>query len=190
MRPLPVRRALLALPLALAAACDARSPAGGTGAAAPRPVPAADALGDTLVALVTAAYDFSRPGVPERLVGLYPAVGPVVSAAAGRVTTTRLDLQAQIGGFWQRVGRNMRDPRFVVGARELTVLGPDAAVLTMTYAIPHRTPAGRPHTLAGAWTAVFQRRDGRWVIVQEHLSDRPLAPPGALPGAPAAPPGG
>jgi hypothetical protein len=44
-------------------------------------------------------------------------------------------------------------------------------VLTTTYAIPHRTPEDRPHTLAGAWTAVFERRGGRWVIVQEHLSD-------------------
>ena len=53
------------------------------------------------------------------------------------------------------------------------VLGPDAAVLTATYTIPHRTPRGDPHVVGGAWTAVFGRRGGRWAIVQEHLSDRP-----------------
>ena len=53
------------------------------------------------------------------------------------------------------------------------VLAPDAAVVTTTYRVPHLTPAGQPHVIAGAWTAVFQRRDGRWVIVQEHLSDMP-----------------
>jgi hypothetical protein len=30
-----------------------------------------------------------------------------------------------------------------------------------------------PHVIGGAWTAVFQRRGRRWVIVQEHLSDAP-----------------
>jgi ketosteroid isomerase-like protein len=57
-------------------------------------------------------------------------------------------------------------------------LGPDAAAFTGTYAIPHRTPAGTPHTLAGAWTFVFRRAGVRWVIVQEHLSDVPRATPG------------
>ena len=60
------------------------------------------------------------------------------------------------------------------------VLGPDAAVLTTTYRVPHRTPRGDPHVIAGAWTAVFERRGGKWVIIQEHLSDLPeaLAMPG------------
>jgi len=31
-----------------------------------------------------------------------------------------------------------------------------------------------PHDLAGAWTALFERRNGKWVIVQEHLSDVPM----------------
>jgi hypothetical protein len=55
----------------------------------------------------------------------------------------------------------------------IDVLGPDAAVLTATYRIPHLTPRGAPHIVGGAWTAVFQRRNGKWVIVQEHLSDFP-----------------
>jgi ketosteroid isomerase-like protein len=158
-----------------AAACDARPPAPDA-----RRDPRHDAaLADTLVGTVVAAYDFSRPGVPERLAGLYPADGPVVSAAGGGVTTSRAALRAEIERFWARVGRNMREPRFVVGERHVTPLGPDAAALTFTYAIPHRTPEGRPHTLAGAWTAVFRRDGGRWVIVQEHLSD---APPAGAPG--------
>jgi len=131
------------------------------------------ALADTLSRLIADAYDFSRPGVVDRLLGLYAPRDPVVSAAAGRVTTSRALLAQAIAGFWTRVGHNMQDPRFVIRERYATALGPDAAVLTLTYAIPHQTPEGRPHTLAGAWTAVFQRRAGRWVIVQEHLSDLP-----------------
>jgi hypothetical protein len=55
------------------------------------------------------------------------------------------------------------------------VLSPDAAVMTATYRVPHLTPRNQPHVIAGAWTAVFVRRDGRWMIVQEHLSDVPPA---------------
>ena len=142
----------------------------------------AAALADTLGGLLRDAYDFSRPDVVARLMALYAPEDPVVSAAAGRVTTSRAALQLQIQRFWERVGQNMRDPRFLLGTPHVTLLGPDAAVLTTTYAIPHRTPEDRPHTLAGAWTAVFERRGGRWVIVQEHLSDAPPAtPPTSMP---------
>jgi ketosteroid isomerase-like protein len=158
--------ALAAVPLAGAAAC-ARGDAS----------PAADAaLADTLSRRIAAAYDFSRPDVVERLMDLYPAEGPLVSAAAGRVTTSRDALRAEIERFWERVGQNMRQPRFVMERPQLARLGDDAAVLTFAYSIPHHTPEGRPHTLAGAWTAVFARRGGRWVIVQEHLSDVPSQP--------------
>jgi ketosteroid isomerase-like protein len=174
--------ALRLLPLvACLAACGRPAPAaeGSTSAARSTDAARAVALADTLGALVTDAYDFSRPDVVARLMALYAPSDPVVSAAAGRVTTSRAALQLQIQRFWERVGQNMRDPRFVLGARQVTLLGPDAAVLTATYAIPHRTPEDRPHTLAGAWTAVFERRDGRWVIVQEHLSDVPAQPTAA-----------
>lgn len=178
---------LAALPVlpfvACLAACGQAVPAvdGGASAAPPSDATRALALADTLGTLVTDAYDFSRPDVVARLMTLYAPSDPVISAAAGRVTTSRAALQLQIQRFWERVGQNMRDPRFVLGARQVTVLGPDAAVLTATYAIPHRTPEDRPHTLAGAWTAVFARRGGRWVIVQEHLSDVPAQPPTPTP---------
>jgi ketosteroid isomerase-like protein len=67
----------------------------------------------------------------------------------------------------------MQDPKWIWGTPQVDVLSPDAAVVTTTYRIPHRTPAGEPHTVAGAWTAVFARRGGKWVIVQEHLSEIP-----------------
>ena len=161
-----VAGASLAVSIAATLAAGCRGSAAST--------PAADAaLGDTLVRRISDAYDFGHPDVVSRLMALYPEQGPLVSAAAGAVTTSRPALQAEVTRFWERVGRNMQQPRFVVGERHLTRLGPDAAALTITYSIPHHTPEGRPHTLSGAWTAVFQRREGRWVIVQEHLSDIP-----------------
>lgn len=138
-------------------------------------VPAAErqAIADTLRALVERAYDFSQPDAPRQLLTLYPDSGRVISAAAGRVTTTRSALAAEITGFWQRVGQNMSGPKFEMGSSYVDVITRDAAVMTFTYTIPHRTPAGAPHTIGGAWTALWRRQDGRWTIVQEHLSDAP-----------------
>ena len=131
------------------------------------------AIADTLRRIVAAAYDFSRPDVVARLLSLYPERGRVVSAAAGRVTTSRDTLARELTTFWQNIGQNMREPRWVWDTTYVDVLSRDAAVLTGVYHIPHRTPRGEPHVIGGAWTAVFVRRGGRWVIVQEHLSDAP-----------------
>jgi hypothetical protein len=135
------------------------------------------AIADTLERMIEAAYDLSRPGDKvERLMSLYPPSGNVVSASAGIVSTSRDTLQAGIRAFWQNVGRNMREPRWTWGPMHVDVLSPSAAVVTTTYRVPHLTPVGEPHVIAGAWTAVFQRRGGRWVIIQEHLSDIPTRP--------------
>lgn len=118
------------------------------------------------------ATDLGASGDPlERLLGLYPDTGRVVSAGSGMVVTSRDSLAAALGTFWSNVGRNMRSPQWRWGTMHVDVLAPDAAVVTATYRIPHLTPRGEPHVVGGAWTAVFQRRDGRWVVVQEHLSD-------------------
>lgn len=134
------------------------------------------AIADTLKGLITNAYDLAKPGDPvQRLMSLYPPSGPVISASGGQVSTSRDTLEAGIRAFWDNVGKNMRDPKWTWGSMRIDVLAPDAAVVTTTYSVPHLTPAGQPHVIAGAWTAVFQRKGGRWVIVQEHLSDTPTS---------------
>ena len=131
------------------------------------------AIGDTLVSMIRSAYDLKAPDVVSRLMSLYPDSGRVISASGGRVTTTRDSLASGIRSFWTYVGQNMHDPTWIWGRPLVDVLSPDAAVVTLTYRVPHRTPTGDPHTIAGAWTAVFARRAGKWVIVQEHLSEVP-----------------
>ena len=131
------------------------------------------AIADTLVSMIKAAYDLKAKDVVGRFMSLYPDSGRVISASGGRVTTTRDSVEAGIKSFWTFVGQRMQDPTWIWGRPFVDVLSPDAAVVTMTYRIPHRTPAGAPHTVAGAWTAVFERRAGKWVIVQEHLSELP-----------------
>lgn len=132
------------------------------------------ALADTLRARIEDAYDFSRPGVVERMNALYPDTGRVISASGGQIVASADSLRAGIAAFWQNVGRNMRDARWVWGDVYVDRLSEDAAVLTATWSIPHIAPTGRPHVIRGAWTAVFRRLAGKWMIVVEHLS----VPPG------------
>jgi hypothetical protein len=104
---------------------------------------------------------------------LYPTTGRIVSASSGSVTTTRRELEDQIKSFWERVGKNMQSPKWEWTSMNFDVLSRTSAVMTATYRVPHLTPMGQPHVIGGAWTAVFQLRNGRWVVVQEHLSDSP-----------------
>jgi hypothetical protein len=119
------------------------------------------------------AYDLSKPNLSDRMMSLYAT--RVVSANTGRVMTSRDSLERGIRYFWDNVGINMREPRWVWEQFFVDVLSPTAAVVTATYRIPHRNPRNEPHELGGAMTMVFEKRDGRWVVVQEHLSDLPAS---------------
>ena len=121
------------------------------------------------------AYDLSKPNVAERMLSLYPVSGPVVSAAGGRVVSSRDSLAQGIRYFWTNVGTNMRSPQWIWEHFYIDVLSPTAAVVTATYRIPHRDPRNQPHEIAGVMTEIFAKRGGKWVIVQEHLSDLPTA---------------
>ena len=135
--------------------------------------PADVALADTLKSLIEQAYDFSRPGVVERMNGLYPDTGRAISASGGQVIASADSIRAGIADFWRDAGSNMREARWEWGQVYLDRLSPAAAVLTATWAIPHIAPTGRPHVIRGAWTAVFRRQAGEWKIVVEHLSVPP-----------------
>jgi hypothetical protein len=136
------------------------------------PLPDAGALADTLKGLIADAYDFSKPGMVDRMLGLYESGSGFASATGGQLTVSRDSLQSGITRFWEMVGKNMKDPVWKWENVEVLPLGADAATLTGTWTIPHIAPNGQPHVLSGAWTAVFRRTSSGWKIVQEHLSGR------------------
>lgn len=143
------------------------------GACGTPPAQSDAALADTLRARIEDAYDFSRPGVVERMNALYPDTGRVISASGGQIVASADSLRVGIAAFWQNVGQNMRDSKWVWGDVYVDRLSEDAAVLTATWSIPHIAPTGRPHVIRGAWTAVFRRLEDKWMIVVEHLSVPP-----------------
>lgn len=131
------------------------------------------AIASAIEQRVKKAYDLGAEDVLAGMLSLYPREGPVYSASGGTVTTTRDSLETAVRRFWNYVGRNMRDPKWEWTSMRVDVLSPASAVMTATYRVPHLTPAGQPHVIGGAWTAVFAKRAGEWVIVHEHLSDSP-----------------
>lgn len=131
------------------------------------------AIADSLARQVKAAYDVTKPDLEQRLLSLYPERGRVVSAAGGQIITSRDTLAMGIKAFWTNVGANMREPKWIWDQMVFDVVSPNAAVMTATYHVPHLTPRNEPHTIGGAWTAVFEKRGDRWYIIQEHLSDLP-----------------
>ena len=126
-------------------------------------------------ARVRDAYDLGKPGAEQRMLALYSDSGRIVSAAGGRAIASRDTLTEGIKLFWQNVGANMRQPQWIWTHTYVDVLSPNAAVFTGTYHVPHHTPRGEPHDIAGAMTLVFAKRGSKWGVVQEHLSDMPPA---------------
>ena len=126
------------------------------------------------------AYDLSKPGAEQRMLALYADTGRIISAEEGQIVSTRDSIQLGIKLFWQNVGVNMRQPKWIWTQTYVDVLSPDAAVFTGAYRVPHLTPRNEPHEIAGVMTLVFERRNGKWGVVQEHLSDTP-APAAPMP---------
>jgi hypothetical protein len=111
------------------------------------------------------------------MLALYADTGRIVSAAGGRVIASRDTVMQGIRLFWQNVGVNMQQPKWLWTHTYVDVLSPEAAVFTGTYRVPHLTPRGEAHEIAGAMTLVFAKRGARWGVVQEHLSDVPTMAP-------------
>ena len=88
------------------------------------------AIADSLEGMVRDAYDLSRGNVVERMMSLYPDTGRVVSATAGRTTTSRDSLELAVKAFWEGVGKFMVGPKWTWNAIEVDVLDRDAAVMT------------------------------------------------------------
>ncbi len=165
---------LAALSLSAIVAC---SPTRGPSSAAELTEPQRTAIAATIKQRLTGAYNLGSPDVVKSFMSVYPksSGAQVVSAAGGRVTASRDTLVAGIRSFWESIGSLMKEPRWEWGPMLVDVLSRDAAVLTTTYVIPHHTEEGAPHVIGGAWTSLWKRVDGDWVIVREHLSDMPRA---------------
>ena len=165
MRAKPGRVQVLLLTVALLGGCTS-----GGGELSPE---SRRAIAGEIEGKVRDAYDLSKPGSEERMIALYADTGRVVSSSTGHAIASRDTVIEGIKLFWKYVGANMKQPKWTWTQTYVDVLSPTAAVFTGTYRVPHLTPRGEPHEIAGAMTLVFQKRGSKWGVVQEHLSDAP-----------------
>jgi hypothetical protein len=94
--------------------------------------------------------------------------------------TATIEAFAESGTLYPSADSLARQVRgFVAGIRSLdvgwdqlhvTVLAPDAGVVTGTFHENVVDKAGKTTKFHGAWSGVYQRRDGKWRIVQAHES--------------------
>lgn len=133
------------------------------------------AIAREIDARVRDAYDLSKPGTEQRMLALYADTGRIISAEEGQIIASRDSVMLGIRLFWQNVGVNMRQPKWIWTHTYVDVLSATAAVFTGAYRVPHLTPRNQPHEIAGVMTLVFVKRGGKWGVVQEHLSDTPPA---------------
>ena len=132
-------------------------------------------IAEAIETRLKSAYNLTQTDVATSMMSVYPKGGAVISAAGGRVTASRDTLEAGVRSFWETTGKFMKSPRWEWGPMHVDVLSRDAAILTTTYVVPHLTPENEPHIIGGAWTSLWKKVDGEWVIVREHLSDMPRA---------------
>jgi hypothetical protein len=131
------------------------------------------AIADSVRGMLESTYVFDGTDPVPRFMKLYADTGTLDSAASGGITTSRDSLQHALVTFWNNAGQYMQQPVWTWGTMVVDVLSREAVVVTARYTIPHWTPEKRPHVLGGVWTSVWTHRNGRWAIVNEHLSDLP-----------------
>lgn len=101
----------------------------------------------------------------DSLADLFTRDADFVYVDNGRIYPDNAALKAAATPFFGRLGRaaGRWDPAHVV------VLGPDAGAFTGVFRAEMADTAGAPLWTEGKiWTFVYQRRAGRWQIVQAH----------------------
>jgi uncharacterized protein (TIGR02246 family) len=101
----------------------------------------------------------------DSLADLFTRDSDFVYVDNGRIYPDNAALKAAATPFFSRLGRagGRWDPAHVV------VLGPDAGAFTGVFRAEMADTAGAPLWTDGKiWTFVYQRRAGRWQIVQAH----------------------
>ncbi|MBK6489990.1 MAG: nuclear transport factor 2 family protein [Gemmatimonadetes bacterium] len=100
-----------------------------------------------------------------RFMALFTTEPDLVYVDNGKIYPSRAALEAAAGGFFSRIGRagGRWEPAHVVA------LSPSAGAFTGIFRPEMVDTAGAPLWTDGKiWTFVYERRQGRWVIVQAH----------------------
>jgi len=153
----------IAIPLILLAAACQKAPSGQA------PVTEAEA-----VRIAEAAEATFTKGDLKLIMDQY-AEGAVMFSA----DTPGLSTDRKVQEGWAKTFMSMQPADFQVVDRKIQLVGPDAFVSSGIERFTVASGAARP-TVSARFTDVFQRgKDGKWKIVNEHVS-MPPTPPGQV----------
>jgi uncharacterized protein (TIGR02246 family) len=147
--------------VALLSACATITGGGGTGEK------------DQVAAATQAWIDAMGSHDPERVVALYAPD----AVLWGTTSPTIRDNPAAVRDYFSLLTRVPPDYKGVLGEQRIRVFG-DFAINTGTYTFigPARDAAGKPLSRPARFSFAYQKRDGRWMIVDHHSSAVPLPP--------------
>ena len=123
------------------------------------------AIADTIRAQANRLIDAIASKKIDRFMELFATEPDLTYVDNGRIYPTREALAAAAGGFFKRIGSaggTWESPRILP-------LSPNSGAFTGIFRPQMVDTAGKPLWTDGKiWTFVYQRRAGKWVIVQAH----------------------
>lgn len=154
----------LIIPAALAALAGCQQPAGTN-------PPVTEAQAAQIAAAAEASFTSGDLG---KIMDNYADGAVMIDASRVDPSTDR-----KIQSGWTKSFVSMKPADYQVAARHIQLLGPDAFISSGVERFSVEAGAARP-TVSARFTDVFQRqKDGRWKIVNEHVS-MPPTPTGQL----------
>jgi uncharacterized protein (TIGR02246 family) len=106
-------------------------------------------------------------GNPDRVVELYAKDGVLLPTVSNKMRTTPAEIKDYFTHFLES------KPRGVINAREVRVLDDNTAVDTGLYTFTLTNTDGSTTTLPARYTFVYEKLNGKWLIISHHSSAMP-----------------
>ena len=106
-------------------------------------------------------------GDPHAVADLYAPDGVLLPTVSNQVRSTRAEIEDYFAHFLDN------KPRGVINYREVRVLDNDSAVDAGVYTFTLTDKRGHTRNVQARYTFVYEKRDGRWLIINHHSSAMP-----------------
>jgi uncharacterized protein (TIGR02246 family) len=142
----------------------------GCRSSAPALTPAArDAIADTVRALARDFIAADHAKAPDQVIALFDESPDVTIASNGALRESRQSFHEALVTLYAAT----RTLDILPDTARVTVLSPDAAVVTESYHYTRTGMDGKGSGGIAVITYVCQRREGRWKIIHYHFSQKP-----------------
>lgn len=106
-------------------------------------------------------------GDPDKVADLYAPDGVLLPTVSNRVRASHAEIEDYFEHFLAS------KPRGTINYREVRVLDDDSAVDAGVYTFTLTDRDGRTRDVQARYTFVYEKRDGKWLIINHHSSAMP-----------------